>query len=95
FKVPFPEILLILKINTYFERKGTIKGEKDLLDIFSLISQEKIDWERYQQLIKKYHLEKTNQKLKQILLSVKTLPELNLLNHQISRLKRKILSLIF
>jgi len=86
---------LILKINTYFERKGTIKEEKDLLDIFSLISQEKIDWTCYQQLIKKYHLEKTNQKLKEILLSVKALPELNLLNHQISRLKRKILSLIF
>lgn len=28
FKVPIPEILLILKVATYFERRGTTKGEK-------------------------------------------------------------------
>jgi hypothetical protein len=45
FKVPIPEILLILKVATYFERKGTTKGEKDFLDIFALIKDEKIDWQ--------------------------------------------------
>lgn len=92
FNVPIPEILLILKTKTYFERKGTTKGEKDFLDIFVLISKEKIDWQKYKELIKKYNLEELNQKLKEIISLAKPLPELNLLNYRISRLKKKILA---
>lgn len=91
FKVPIPEILLILKVKAYLERKGTTKGEKDLLDIFTLLSDEKIDWEKHKELIKKYNLGDINQKLKEIISSAKAIPQLNLLNHQISKLKRKIL----
>ena len=91
FKVPIPEILLILKIATYLERKGTIKGEKDYLDIFTLISNEKVDWKTYKELIKKYKLEIINQKIKEIISLAKVIPQLNLVNHQTSRLKRKIL----
>ena len=91
FKVPIPELLLILKTKTYSERKGTTKGEKDFLDIFTLILNEKIDWQKYKGLIKKYNLEEINQKLKEIISSAKAIPQLNLLNHQISRLKKKIL----
>jgi len=91
FKVPIPEILLILKIKTYWERKGTTKGEKDYLDIFTLVSNEKIDWQKYKELIKKYNLKELNQRLKEMISSAKTISQLNLLNHQISHLKRKIL----
>lgn len=91
FQVPIPEILLILKIKPYFERKGTPKGEKDFLDIFTLISNEKVDWQLYKELVEKYNLQNINQKLKEIISSAKAIPQLNLLNHQISRLKKKIL----
>jgi len=91
FQVPVPEILLILKVKTYFERKGTTKGQKDFLDIFTLISNKIIDWQKYKELIEKYNLKETNQKLKEIISSAKAIPELNLLNHLISRLKKKIL----
>lgn len=94
FQVPIPEILLILKIKTYTERKGTTKGEKDFLDIFTLISNEKIDWQKYKELIETYKLKSLNQKLKEIIFSAKPIPQLNLLNHQISRLKNKILKII-
>jgi len=94
FKVAIPEILLILKIETYTERKGTTKGEKDFLDIFILISKKKIDWKVYKELIKKYNLKETNQKLKEIVSLARTIPQLNLLNHQISRLKKEILEKI-
>jgi len=94
FKVPIPEILLILKVKTYLERKGTTKGEKDFLDIFTLISNEKIDWKAYKELIEKYNLKELNQKLKEIISSARAIPQLNLLNHQISRLKKKILEKI-
>lgn len=92
FNVPIPEILLILKTKTYLERKGTIKGEKDFLDIFTLLSKEKIDWQKYKELIQKYNLEDLSQKLREIICSAKSLPSLNLLNHQISKLKKKILA---
>lgn len=91
FEVPIPEILLILKTKTYFERRGTTKGEKDLIDIFGLLKEEKIDWQSYKKLIKKYNLNDANEKLKDLISSQKAIPELNLLNHQISRLKAKIL----
>ena len=94
FKVPIPEILLILKVKTYIERKGTTKGEKDFLDIFTLISSEKVNWEFYKELIKKHNLKDTNQKLKEIISSARAIPQLNLLNHQISRLKRRVLEKI-
>jgi len=54
FKLPIPEILLILKVATYFERRDTTKGEKDFLDIFTLIKNEKIDWQIYKGLVEKY-----------------------------------------
>lgn len=92
FNVPIPEILLILKIRTYFERKGTTKGGKDFLDIFTLLSNKKIDWQKYKELIEKYNLKEINQKFKELISSAKAIPELNLLNHQISRLKKEILA---
>ena len=91
FEVPIPEILLILKTYTFFQRKNTTKGRKDLIDIFSLLSREIINWQEYKELIKKYNLEEINKKLKELISSTKNLSELNLLNHQLSRLKRKIL----
>ena len=91
FNVPIPEVLLILKTYTFFQRKNTTKGRKDLIDIFSLLSKEIINWQEYKELIKKYNLETLNQKLKEIISSAKIIPELHLLNHQISHLKKKIL----
>lgn len=91
FIVPIPEILLILKIITLTERKGTTKGRKDLIDIFGLLKEEKINWQKYKQLIEKYNLIEVNQKFKELISSARAIPELNLLNHQISRLKKEIL----
>jgi len=91
FEVPMPEILLILKTYTFFQRRNTTKGRKDLIDIFSLLLKEIINWQQYKELIKKNNLEQINKKLKELISSTKNLPELNLLNHKLSRLKRKIL----
>jgi len=89
--VPFPEILLILKTKTYSERKGTTKGNKDLIDIFSLLKEGKIDWKTYKELIEKYNLKEANEELKNLISSQKAIPELDLLNHRIAKLKRETL----
>lgn len=92
FKVPLPEVLLILKTYVWSQRKNTSKGKKDLIDIFSILSKDVIDWGKYKRLIEKYNLAEIDQQLKEIILSTKSISELNLLNHQMSRLKKKILS---
>ncbi|MDO8743148.1 MAG: hypothetical protein Q7J30_01140, partial [Candidatus Azambacteria bacterium] len=91
FSAPIPEILLIMKIFTLGERKGTIKGHKDLIDIFSLLKEEKINWQKYKDLVEKYKLEKINQEFKNLISSQTAIPELNLLNHKISKLKKETL----
>lgn len=91
FQVPFPEILLILKTKTYSERKGTAKGNKDLIDIFSLLKEGKIDWKTYKEIIEKYNLKEANEELKNLISSQKAIPELDLLNHRIAKLKRETL----
>jgi len=91
FLVPIPEILLILKTYVFKERQGTTKGKKDLIDIFSLLTKDSIDWQKYKELVEKYNLEKINEELKNLVSSQTAIPELNLLNHQIAKLKRKVL----
>ncbi len=91
FKVPLPEILLIFKTKTYLERKGTIKGEKDFIDIFSLLAQKKIQWERYKKLIEKYNLSQLNQGLKNLITNAKPIPELGLSEHLLAKLKKEVL----
>lgn len=90
FIVPSPEILLILKTITLMERKGTTKGRKDLIDIFSLLKEEKINWQKYKELIEKYNLKEIDGEFKKLISSQDAIPELNLLNHKISKLKKAV-----
>lgn len=92
FIVPIPEILLILKTIALVERKGTTKGRKDLIDIFSLLKEEKINWQKYKELIEKYNLKEINEELKKLISSQAAIPELDLLNHRISKLKKEVLA---
>jgi len=94
FKVPIPEILLILKIYTYEKRKGTNKGRKDLIDIFSLLKEGEINWTKYKELIEKYNFKNLNEEFKDLVSSQGAIPELNLFNHQIAKLKKEILGKI-
>lgn len=94
FRVPIPEILLILKIYTYQKRKGTNKGRKDLIDIFSLLKEGEINWSKYKELIEKYNLKNLNEEFKNLVSGQGAIPELNLLNHQVAKLKKEILGKI-
>lgn len=91
FLVPLPEILLILKTFVFKQREVSPKGEKDLLDIFSLLKNDIIDWQKYQNFIKNYNLEKLNNDLNNLIKSAKPIAELNLNEQSIAKLKKKIL----
>jgi len=85
------ELLLILKQRAYFQRKAAVKGQKDKVDIISLVRLPDFDFAFYRNILKKYQLENYLTMLRDILKETKEVPELSLNQHQFSRLKKEIL----
>jgi len=56
FKVLKPEPLLVLKQQAQLDRKDSVKGQKDRVDILSLLLSEIIDFKGYRQLLEKYDI---------------------------------------
>ena len=71
FKIPAAEVLLILKQQAEIERKNSIKGLKDRVDIMCLLLSGNINFKRYNDLLDKYHLTAFKNRLKKIVLSAK------------------------
>ena len=65
--VPNPEIILILKQQAEMERKDSVKGQKDRVDILSLLIESTVDMEKYLFLIKKYGLMEYMRRLETII----------------------------
>jgi hypothetical protein len=95
FVVPRPEILLILKQKAYIDRGGTPKGEKDKIDIVSLLSKVDLDFEFYKKILKEYNLENYIEELKNLFDAITEVPELKLNQFQYSKLKKKILERLY
>ena len=57
FTVASKEVLLILKQGAEKERGNSVKGEKDQIDIVSLLFFSDIDFNKYKTILKKYRLE--------------------------------------
>ena len=91
FIVPKIEILLILKQVAYFGRQGTPKGEKDKIDILSLLNLKAINWQFYEQLLSENNLLKLKQGLIDLLKQTTEVKELNLNQNQMAKLKKEIL----
>ena len=86
-----PEILLILKQAAESDRKNSIKGEKDRIDIITLLLYTNIDLKLYDKLLKKYKLEAYFSKLKSIIINFKDNNYLNLNPREFKLKKNKIL----
>jgi len=56
FKVLKSEPLLVLKQQAQSDRKDSIKGQKDRVDILSLLLSKTIDFKEYRQLLKNYNI---------------------------------------
>ena len=85
------EILAILKQKALMDRKNTVKGRKDLIDLVSLFILDGFDWERYINTIRKYDLKESLQLVKETLSETTKIDELDLNVHKFARFKRKIL----
>ena len=89
FQVACPELLLVLKQAAYKDRKDSAKGEKDKIDIISLIFFSELDFNKYREILKKYSLDFTS--LKSLLKNFKDYNSLNLNPIQFKKIKKRIL----
>lgn len=89
FTLPIIEMLLLIKQIVFTERAGSIKGEKDKLDIVSLLSHG-IDFKRYARLLKEYQLSHLKDELVNLLHNMHRAPELGLSSHTMARLKKDV-----
>lgn len=60
------EELLILKQGAEIDRRGTVKGKKDSIDVLTLLIHGEIDVDRYHDLLEKYGLENYEKELKKV-----------------------------
>lgn len=91
FQVPLPEALLIMKQQVFEQRKGSSKGEKDKIDIFSLIALPYFNWQRYQEILEKYGLLELKKDLQDLLQQTSEVKQLGLSQYKTARLKKKVL----
>lgn len=93
FKVPKPEILLLLKQQAEINRENTVKGQKDRVDILSLLIKADLDFKYYNSISKEFNLEDYPKRLKKIVaLSKKEFEYLGIINlREIKKIKQKIL----
>jgi len=93
FKVVIPEILLILKQGAELDRGNSIKGQKDRIDIMTLLFYSDIDFKKYNDIIKKYNL-KYLKELKRIIISFRDVNHLNVNVKDFKEKKKKLLKKI-
>jgi len=92
FKVPQKEILLILKLFAYNQRKASLKGEKDVLDIVSLLRTGAFNAQLFRTIFQNNNLSYLEQELKDILNSRVQIKELDMNSKQFSDFKKRILA---
>lgn len=71
FEVIKSEVLLILKQGAEQDRESSVKGEKDRIDIMTLLFFGDIDFKSYFSLLKKYRIEHFYRRLKNIISNFK------------------------
>lgn len=89
FKTASPELMIILKQQAYNERKNSIKGEKDLIDIMSLLLFSNPNMEKYFLIANKYGLNSFSIELKSLIKNFKDYSKLGLNQIQFRKLKEK------
>ncbi len=94
FRLPWLEVLFLLKLYAWQSRRGSVKGRKDELDIFSLAMLPEFNWKRYLSLIKGYKFENYHNSFVFLLKNAKNIKELNVNEQKMSRIRKNILGKI-
>lgn len=94
FTVPRLEILLLLKLFAWENRRGSAKGQKDELDIFSMIILPEFNWSKYLELVRDFKFASYHKLFIGLLKSAVRIKELELNEQKMAKIKRSILSQI-
>lgn len=89
------EMLLITKQAAYTARKTSIKGQKDKIDIISLVLLADFDFAFYLNILKKYKLMDYSNELIKLISETSEVPELNLNKHFFAKKKKGIKSKLY
>lgn len=90
FRLPTKEILLTLKLFTYSQRKGSLKGQKDALDIFSLLYYNQTDFLKLLDLFKMHNLKNLAAELLEVLNSATEIKELDVNKKHYADFKKRV-----
>jgi hypothetical protein len=91
FLVPKLELLFLLKLFAWQNRRGSAKGQKDELDIFALAVLPEFDWNYYGQAVKKYKFEEHSRLFVEFLKATKEIKELAINRQKMAKLRKSIL----
>lgn len=91
FRVPKKEALLALKLFAYSQRKSSLKGKKDMIDILSLLYSGGVRLPALYAMFEKYNIRGMGAELKEILMTTFEVKELNLNQKRFSDFKKPVL----
>ena len=91
FVTAIPELMVLLKQSAFREREFSVKGEKDKIDIVSLIFFTNIDFKKYYTLLQKYKMGDYLGDLMNLLRGFKDYNAVNLSPREFKMKKNKIL----
>lgn len=94
FKVPQVEVLTVLKAKAFKERKDSVKGRKDLLDLVSLLMLEAFSFQKLKEIVRNYQKNDLLSLIQESIKTVTQIEELNLNPHQMAQFKKRILPLL-
>mgnify|MGYP006289495301 CR=1 FL=1 len=90
--VVLPEVLLILKQGAEEQREHSVKGEKDRVDIMTLLCFAGINMNRYYDLTRQYGLEDYPDRIRRIIRSFNEIRYIDLTPRQMKLKKKELLS---
>jgi len=91
FTVASPALLLILKQGAELDRKDSVKGEKDRVDIINLLFCADVDFGLYRRLLREYGLGHYLPRLKSIIASFKETRYVGMTPRQLKLRKKEVL----
>lgn len=91
FLVPKLELLFLLKLFAWENRRGSAKGQKDELDIFSLASLPEFDWDYYCRAIEENNFQKYGNLFIGLLKGKREIKELSINAQKMAKLKKQII----
>lgn len=91
FVVPELEMLFLLKLFAWKNRRGSAKGRKDELDIFSLIFLPEFNSTKYLAQVKKLSMDKLHKDLVALIKNTSRIEELGINEQKMAKLKKIIL----